>query len=204
MPRYDAILFDFDGVLLDSEPVHFECWHEALKPHGVDLDWETYRDHCIGVSDYQMLEFLGSRAVPPVAAERLWEEYAAKNRKFVELMQGNPPVPADTQRLLSELGGYRLAVVSSSGRDAVEPILMAAGVRDHFDAVVCAGDVVNHKPSPEPYLLAARMLRVETALVVEDSDAGAKSGRDAGFDVVQIDDPERMAGLVRERLSEKD
>jgi len=45
MSRWEAILFDFDGVLADSEPVHHACWAEALAPHGIDLDWETYRNH---------------------------------------------------------------------------------------------------------------------------------------------------------------
>ena len=61
MRRYEAILFDFDGVLLDSEPLHFACWRQVLLPLGIELDWETYRDHCIGVADRDMVEFLAGR-----------------------------------------------------------------------------------------------------------------------------------------------
>ncbi|MCP5117902.1 MAG: HAD family phosphatase, partial [bacterium] len=139
---YEAILFDFDGVLMDTEPVHFDCWREVLLPHGVDLDWETYHGHCIGVADYTMLEFLGGRAVPPVPAGQLWKEYALKNRRLLDRVVAAPPLPAATQKLLAvELRDYKLAVVSSSGRAEVEPILVASGIREHFQALVFGGDV---------------------------------------------------------------
>ena len=54
-PQFDAILFDFDGVLIDSEPLHCLCWADVLKPLGVTLEWEFYRDHCIGIDDREML-----------------------------------------------------------------------------------------------------------------------------------------------------
>jgi beta-phosphoglucomutase len=201
MPKYEAILFDFDGVLLDSEPAHFACWREVLAPLGITVDWDTYREHCIGVADYTMLEFLARRASPPVAAERLWAEYSRKNGKFLERMASNPPFPQQTRRLIEDLSDYKLAVVSSSARAEVEPVLAAAGLRRCFDAVVYGEDVERLKPAPEPYLLAAKRLGISTALVVEDSDPGVASGRAAGFDVLRIDHPERLAELVRERLA---
>ena len=56
----EAVLFDFDGVLLDSEPLHFACWRELLEPLGVPMDWETYRRHCVGVSDRETLALFGA------------------------------------------------------------------------------------------------------------------------------------------------
>jgi beta-phosphoglucomutase len=198
--RYEAILFDFDGVILDSEPVHFECWREVLRRYGIELDWETYREHCVGVADYQMLEFLGRRAEPSVAADVLWAGYEDKNRLFAERMRQAPPVPDANRRLIEELSGYRLAIVSSSGRAEVVPILEASGLSRHFAAIVCGDDVRRHKPDPEPYRLAAERLGVTRALVVEDSRPGAESGRAAGFDVLEVDTAERTAELVWERL----
>jgi len=198
---YDSILFDFDGVLLDSEPVHFECWKQVLEPLGVRLDWETYTGYCIGVSDYDMLVFLGSRADPPVPAERLWAEYRHKNDLFLQRMQHDPPVPADTRNLLEELSPrFPLAVVSSSSEREVVAILEAAGLRRHFQTVICSEDVQRHKPDPEPYRTAARRLGVKRPLVVEDSESGEKSARAAGFDVVRVQSAEETAARVRERL----
>ncbi len=197
---YDGILFDFDGVIIDSEPVHFDCWRQILEPLGIPMDWETYRDRCIGISDYRMLEFLGGRADPPVPADRLWKEYGAKNALFVRRVLNQPPMPDGLPTFLEELDGYRKAVVSSSGSAEVKPILSAAGVDRFFDVIVCGDDVARHKPDPEPYLMAAERLGVRNPLVVEDSEAGAESGRKAGFDVILIDRADRMIELVRERI----
>ncbi len=111
---YDAILFDFDGVLLDSEPVHFECWKRMLQPFGIRFDWETYTKQCVGVSDYEMLVLLGRQADPPVPAERLWQEYPRKNALFVARILERPPLPEATLALLEELHEQLpLAVVSA-------------------------------------------------------------------------------------------
>lgn len=201
MVPYEALLFDFDGVILDSEPVHFACWREVLAPLGILVDWEVYRDHCIGESDRATLEFLAAQSCPPVPTERLWAEYGRKNRMFLERVAANPPVPDQTRRLLDDLTGYRLAIVSSSGRAEVVPVLHAAGLISHFPVVVCGEDVSRHKPDPEPYVLAARRLGVTRALVIEDSIAGEASGRAAGFDVLRVDSAARTAELVRRHLS---
>ncbi len=201
MLDYEAILFDFDGVLLDSEPIHFACWREVLLPLGIDMDWELYRAHCIGESDRATLEFLSARTEPPVPLERLWAEYERKNRLFLKRVIDNPPIPEANYRLLEKLSSYRLAVVSSSGRAEVEPVLRAANLTSFFPVIVCGDDVNRHKPDPEPYLLAAQRLGVRRALVVEDSDAGEASGRAAGFDVVRVDAAGRTAELVERRLA---
>ena len=69
--RYQAILFDFDGVLVDSEPVHFECWQEILKTFDIHLDWETYRTHGIGVPDRVLMSMLFQQAGRPLEVDRL-------------------------------------------------------------------------------------------------------------------------------------
>jgi len=201
MARYEAILFDFDGVLLDSEPIHFACWREVLLPLGIDLDWGTYRQHCIGVADREMAEFLAARSPVPLSAERIFAEYPRKNQAYIARVAARPPFPEATRRLLPELGRrFKLAVVSSSGRREVEPLLVSGGLRPLFGSVVCGEDVVRHKPHPEPYLLAARQLAISRALVVEDSEPGAASGRAAGFDVLRIESPEQLSTALTDFL----
>jgi len=193
-------LFDFDGVLLDTEPVHWACWAEMLRTVGLELTWEYYRDECIGIDDRDMLRAIGRAADPPREWESLWALYPAKKRLFQDRM-ANPSFETDLREMLPELRrDYQLAVVSSSACVEIEPILVAGGVRDHFATVVGGENVKHHKPAPEPYLLAAERLGVTRALVIEDSAAGIASGRAAGFEVIAVRSPKEVAPLVRARL----
>jgi HAD superfamily hydrolase (TIGR01509 family) len=203
MPVYDAILFDFDGVLIDSEPVHFECWREILAEFGIDFQWDTYRRECIGVADHAIIASMCSQANPPLAFEALWPQYPRKQRKFRERVGAAPPFISGLDELFKSLKNYKLAVVSSSGRSEVEPLLVTARLREYLGTLVCGDDVTRHKPAPDPYLLAARHLGAARPLVVEDSQAGVESARAAGFDVLHVPECATMPVLLRKRLSEQ-
>lgn len=200
MSRCEAILFDFDGVLADSEPVHHACWAEVLAPHGIDLDWETYRQHCVGLSDRDLVDFVAAHSGREAEAERLWAECPRKQGLFRQRVLAASPISPAVIRLLDTLDGYKLALVSSTSRAELEPLLRRAGILDHFQTIVCSDDVTSLKPHPEPYLLAAQRLGVQRALVVEDSEAGLASGRAAGFEVLHIPEPGRMPKLLRAKL----
>jgi beta-phosphoglucomutase len=199
--RYEAILFDFDGVLVDSEPVHFECWQEILQTFDMRLDWETYRTHGIGVSDRDLMSLICKQAGRPLEVERLLAEYPRKKELFRSRMLQRQSFTPDVLELLPQLDAYQLAVVTSSGQSEVEPILRQAGIHGLFRAVVYGGDVKKLKPAPDPYLLAMQKLGVRTALVVEDSDAGVASARAAGLDVLRVQSPAKMPELLRDHLS---
>ncbi len=200
---FDAILFDFDGVLLDTEPVHCACWSEVLAPLGANLTWEFYRDSCIGIDDREMLRMMASQADPPVDWKHLWAQYPAKQALFRSRMEKSPPFEETLAELLAELEcRYPLAVVSSSACSEIEPLLEAGGLRRYFRTVVGGDSVTKHKPAPEPYLLAAERLGVKSPLVLEDSAAGIASGRAAGFEVLAVPHPADMTALLRRRLSE--
>jgi beta-phosphoglucomutase len=193
MPTFEAIFFDFDGVLIDSEPVHWACWREVLLPLGVSLEWEFYRDYCIGVDDREMLRM--------IAGDRdwheLWAKYPEKKALFRSKMIDSPPFPASLRPLLERLSGkYKLAVVSSSSCQEIEPLMVTAGLRHYFATVVGGGDVVQQKPDPEPYLLAASRLGVTRAVVLEDSQAGMAAGRAAGFSVLQVVHPDDVPAVL--------
>jgi len=198
---FDSILFDFDGVLADSEGVHFECWTAILGPLGIPLTWEAYCANCIGITDRAMLEVLAAQKNPPHDVEDLWQYYPKKKALFREKAYANPPIPPATRTLLRELSHYQLAVVSSSGRAEVEPVLERAGIRDCFATIVTGDDVKNRKPHPEPYLLAAERLGVSRPLVVEDSEPGAAAGHAAGFQVLKIQDPYTLPTVLLSVLS---
>ena len=202
MPGFDAILFDFDGVLIDSEPVHWACWREVLLPLGVSLEWEFYRDSCIGIDDRLMLQMMATASDPPRDWNEMWAQYPAKKKLFQARMIETPPFPQGLAGLLEELQPqYKLAVVSSSACSEIEPLLERAGLRGYFGTIVGAESVRNHKPAPDPYLLAAERLASRAALVLEDSEAGLTSGRAAGFEALRVRHPNETADVVRRRLA---
>jgi beta-phosphoglucomutase len=201
-PEFEAVLFDFDGVLMDTEPVHFACWNEALAPLGVSLDWETYAANCIGASEWDTVGIFSRLAAERADTAALWERYPVKRDLFRRRMSDAPPFLSGMREFLAELHPrYRLAVVTSSARAEIEPLLERGGMRPFLGALVCGEDVREHKPAPEPYLLAARLLAVERALVVEDSNAGMESARRAGFEAVRIPAASETIELVRARLA---
>ena len=196
MSRFDAILFDFDGVLLDSEPLHAACWAEVLAPLGVTLTWEEYGARYVGMDDREMLRIIAARQRPPLDWTLLWAQYPAKKELFRQRMQ-NPAFPSGLASLLDRLNGqFKLAVVSSSARTEIEPPLEKCDLRRYFGALVDGGAVDRHKPAPDPYLLAARLLNARAPLVVEDSEPGIASGRAAGFEVLAV----KSAAEMPERL----
>ncbi|MGA2186496.1 MAG: HAD family phosphatase [Bryobacteraceae bacterium] len=201
MAACEAVLFDFDGVLVDSEPVHFLCWRELVAPFGILIDWQTYSDTYIGVPTRQMLSHFCDRAANGTTLEQLLELLPRKRQMFLELMCRELPFAADCRTMLASLSHLRLGVVTSSNRLEVEPVLAAAGLRESFDVLVCGGDVRSQKPSAEPYLKAAELLGVSAALVVEDSDAGVESARAAGFEVIRVGNPGEVWPALQARVS---
>jgi beta-phosphoglucomutase len=201
MTQFDSILFDFDGVLIDSEPLHCLCWADVLKPLGVTLEWEFYRGHCIGIDDREMLRMLAAQSDPSRDWLELWAQYPAKKELFRHRTLNAPPFHPGLDSFLAALHSqYKLAVVTSSARAEIEPLLQAGGLRRHFDIMVCDKEAGPHKPAPEPYLMAARLLDVSRPLVVEDSAVGIASGRAAGFEVLAVPTPADVPNLVLQRL----
>jgi beta-phosphoglucomutase len=197
---YDAILFDFDGVLADTEPVHFACWREILAPFGVDLDWDTYRTRGMGLPDLALLASLGSLARPPVSPEILAAKLPEKRKRFVELALQRRPLSDAMVGFLKSLSAYKLALVTSSNRAEIEPLLEDAGVLACFKTLVCGREAPHPKPAPDPYLMAARLLAARRPLVVEDSAAGLESARAAGFDYLEIKSATQTPQAVRAAL----
>ena len=201
MSDYEAVLFDFDGVLVDSEPVHYACWLEVLNRYNIPRPWDDYCANCIGLSDRRMAEYLLPRADPPISFEQLWAEYPRKKQLARDRMLETGVFADEVTHLLRALAErYRLGVVTSSGRSEVEPILHSAGVLPLLQTTVYGSDVQRHKPAPDPYLLAVERLGTRRALVVEDSQFGLESARAAGLDALHIPVQSQVCDLVRERL----
>ena len=197
MAEYEAILFDFDGVLGDTEPLHFESWAEALEPLGISLDWPTFEKHCVGIPDRVVAEFFRGLVHPPADFDAVWARHPLKRDLFLRKLREKPFYLPETPALIRSLRGYKLGVVSASSRIEIDAALEAAGILRCFEVVIGTEDVERTKPAPDPYLLALRRLGVAKALAVEDSEAGVASATAAGLDVLRVPRPADMPGLLR-------
>jgi len=189
----DALLWDFDGVLGDTEHVHHASWNATLEPYGIQFTWEEYLKQCVGVAD-------------PIVAQRLKlpdpaRAVAEKQKRLRETLAAKPPFLPATLALLRELApSFRMAVVSSSFRREILPAIEAAGIVPLFQTVITGDDAQNLKPAPDLYLLAVDRLAVRRPLVIEDSDTGVAAGLAAGLEVLRISAVDRVAEEVRDRL----
>lgn len=113
MSDYDSILFDFDGVLADTEPMHFRCWGQVLAGFGVELPWDYYARNCIGTSEHDTLQAFLTLASPPIPFDTLWAQYPRKKELFRSMIAESVPLAEGARELLEELRGrFRMAVVS--------------------------------------------------------------------------------------------
>jgi|SRR5271157_4519274 len=197
-----ALLFDFDGVLADTEPLHWRAWREVLRPFGINLDWATFQSTCIGVSDSDMLHRLCGLATKPVTPDELRAHYPQKRKLFLDLAVGRELIHPDLIAILKSLTQFRLGVVTSSNQEEIEPILKKQKLLTVLATVIYGNDVRHYKPHPEPYLMAVERLGVEArdAIVFEDSDAGMQSAREAGCQVVPVGDVAQVPALVRAQV----
>jgi len=195
--EYEAILFDFDGVLGDTEPLHFESWAEALEPLGISLDWPTFEKHCVGIPDRVVAEFFRGLVYPPADFDAVWARHPLKRDLFLRKLREKPFYLPEIPALIRSLRGYKLGVVSASSRIEIDAALEAAGILRCFEVVIGTEDVERTKPAPDPYLLALRRLGVAKALAVEDSEAGVASATAAELDVLRVPRPADMPGLLR-------
>lgn len=181
----DAVVFDCDGVLVDSEPISEWAWRRALEGHGVDMgqdfsQWVGTTDEAIAV------RFAPEAGVSPV---RLADRAAAL--LVGRLGDETLPVFEDAMDALSaaRAANLGLATATNSERWRFEAILASAGLADAFPVVVTSDEVAFPKPAPDIYLRAAALLEVEAprCLVIEDSPTGVAAARAAGMRVVAID-----------------
>jgi beta-phosphoglucomutase len=188
-----AVIFDFDGVLFDSEPVRFRAGAQALAEIGVAMNWEQFVSHWLGRTDEAGLrQILGAR-------------YAAHGSQVVERrnaiyeQQLDEVQPyADAGRFLRRVPqGIRLAIATGSRRSEVESILWRAVMTQSFHTIVTAEDYAQPKPSPDPFLAAARLLQLSPAscLVIEDSPAGVRAAQAAGMPVAAVERGRELPGL---------
>ncbi len=207
-----AVLFDFDGTLVDSEPLHYDCWMQAVRPFGGGMDWGRYTQRLTGRTDLEAGRILLSEAGHEPTEELIREVLQVKRTAFHDRFCDELSIQSEIIDWIDETVTYlSLAVVSSSLRSEVEPLLVQAGILSSLDAVVCGDDVHRHKPDPEPYLLAlerltgrGKAIHPQNCLVFEDSAAGVAAARAAGMTVFQVSTPDELLPLLRKKVPLRD
>ena len=186
MSHRAAVIFDMDGVIVDSEPRHEKAYLEIVRELGYEqnhgLDFTQY----IGRSDRELWMDFVAKNRPKQPLDELLE---MKRRLVVEIIRREQPLFDGLPELVESLSGrYALGVASGSERAVVDAVLALKNIRRFFSAVVTASEVKHGKPAPDIFLRAARLLNAAPAdcWVIEDSKPGVAAGLAAGMRVIAI------------------
>jgi beta-phosphoglucomutase len=185
-----AILFDFNGVIVDDEPQHCDALIATLATYGYTLDRERYYREYLGFDDRECFRYtfdlMGLDPEPAFIAEAIERKAVRYDQAIRASLALVPGSEAFIRVAANE--GYRLAVVSGALRREIDLVLDISGLRQLFEVIVAAEDVAHCKPSPEGYRMAVERLGLETGrcVVVEDSLPGLEAAREAGLRCAMI------------------
>ncbi|MBS0192504.1 MAG: HAD family phosphatase [Phycisphaerales bacterium] len=183
-----GIVFDFDGVIVDTEPLHERALLECARGRGLEFTHEQYMNRLIGLSDRECLPVLYGLAGRELSEPEHASFLAEKKSRVQEMIVGGQAKPfPGTLRLVRESAGrVPIAVCSGAIRHEIELVLSMLGIADHFVAIVSADDVVRSKPDPQGYKMAAEALRLlpQDCVAIEDTPTGCRAALGAGLRVI--------------------
>jgi beta-phosphoglucomutase len=207
----DAVIFDFDGVIVDTEPLHYRAFQKVLEPVGVGFSWQEYMDIYMGFDDRDtFLEAFHSRGktIDPSELHRLIDRKAVI---FQDVIQDGVTAYPGVVPLIRHLheASVPLAISSGALHSDIDPILRILDLSDCFEIIVAADDISKSKPDPECYRLAFEKLVAQApstaisqarTLAIEDTPAGIVSAKAAGLQVVAVTNSysrDHIAGAAR-------
>ncbi len=189
MANIKAVIYDVDGTLIDTEPLHVAAWSQALENVGASLDALSgeFISTMAGKKPVVIAEGMVNELHLSVTKDELLAGKTACFLKQVDSSLEAMPGAIDSIRRF-KAAGYMFAIGTSHDRPFVDSILIKLGLEDTFDAIVTADEIVNGKPNPETYLVAAKRLGIkpEECLVFEDARTGVESAKASGAYCVAI------------------
>lgn len=190
-----GVVFDFDGVIADTERLHLQAYQDVLRERGMALSRDDYETRYLGFDDVGVFTTIAADRGRPLAGGDLDRLIEAKGRRFTELVAAGdvvfPDAPACIERLAAELV---LGIASGALHQEIEDILNGAGLRDRFSAIVAADDVERAKPAPDGYKRAVGLLSAELGrppspagfVAIEDSRWGIEAAVAAGLPCIGV------------------
>ena len=179
-----ALIFDCDGTLVDSMPMHFESWRETFEAHGKEYP-HTFVDKRKGMTINKVIEGYNLEFNDTINPEKFVTEF--ESRAIIKL-QNVKPIDIVVEIVYQYKDILPMAVCSGSNKESVETSLKAIGVDTYFKEIITADDKLKAKPAPDMFLEAAKRLNVkaEFCQVFEDSDLGIKAAQNAGMVATDI------------------
>jgi beta-phosphoglucomutase len=191
-----GVIFDFDGIIVDTEPLHYRAFQEILVPLGLGYTWDVYLRSYLGFDDRDAFREAfrsAGRSLKERDLQVLVEEKGAAFQRIVAA--GLEVYPGVVELIRSTAGSLPLALCSGALPSDIDPILNRLGITGLFDVIVTAADVRASKPDPESYVLAVARLKTAypdrkitpgMCLAIEDTPAGITSARIAGLKVLAV------------------
>ncbi len=191
-----AILFDFDGVIVNSEPLHFHAFHEVLAQEHIELTEEEYYRELIGFDDKGAFKYIFQKRNKPLDPKTFLRVMTCKSEAMMDLIHRRQfsALPGVEEFVRGLWRNHPLAICSGALREEIETMLEGISLRDCFSVIVSAEDVPVGKPNPECYRITARLIGEKTkhsfapadCLIVEDAPSVIKPARAAGFPVLAV------------------
>jgi beta-phosphoglucomutase-like phosphatase (HAD superfamily) len=209
MSRLQAVFFDFDGVIADSEPLHLGAYQAVLKSDGIDLNKTEYYSRYLGYDDVGLFEALANDRGLVLTDEKIEQWVRMKSGIIEEMLQSTSivfPGAAACVKMFAEQ--VPLAVASGALEPEIENVLEHAGLRPYFAAIASASDGVRGKPAPDLYLLAIAKLQGRlpdpfdpaSSIAIEDSHWGIEAAQRAGLRCVAVTHTYPAAALEKADL----
>ncbi len=191
-----AVLFDFDGVIVNSEPLHFHAFHEVLAEESFDLTEEEYYRELIGFDDKGAFKHIFEKHHRPLDPKTFLRIMTRKSEAMMELIHGRKyqALPGVEEFVRGLWRNYPLAICSGALREEIEAMLEGINLRDCFKVIVAAEDVTVGKPDPQGYMLTTKLLSEHAkmpltpaeCLIIEDAPTVIRSVRAVGFNVLGV------------------
>lgn len=191
---FKAILFDFNGLIVDDEPIHFECFKRVLLDEEIDLTEEAYWKDYLGFDDKGLFEAVFSDNQKKITPKKLADLIRKKNDVYIPIIEQKLPLFPGVDSFIREVAKtYDMAVVSGALRNEIDCVLKAGKLDSYFPIIISANDTKRGKPDPEGFVMGLTRLkkknpevRPENCLVLEDSHAGIEAAHRAGMKVVAL------------------
>lgn len=189
MKKIEAVLFDMDGVIFDTESIYLDIWSKVFRSYGYIMTKGVYIS-VMGRGRKNVIKTfvdLYGQDLPII------QMYKEKDEKLMQVIdKGQVPMKVGVKEILTFLNGngYKVALATSAKGERAIKQLKIANIKELFDCIVCGDEIINAKPNPEIFLKAAEELSVkpENCIVIEDSPAGIKSAYNANMIGIHVED----------------